>query len=518
MKSRYGFAAMLAVVGFSIVLGMVLGARFDSPPSANAAKTDPGSLQVSRSTGPAPTAAVDFSEIVDRSIPAVVSVNNTQIDSSPQGEARGDDPLFRFFFGDPEERRDRSRPPQRRMSSGSGFLITPDGYILTNNHVVEGATKLEVTLDDGDKYVAEVIGTDAIIDLALIKIDPEGKTLPTLPLGDSDSLRVGEWVIAIGNPLELDHTVTVGVVSGKGRNVNIGATVGPLARFIQTDAAINFGNSGGPLLDSRGRVVGINTAILRNGGPFNSALIEGIGFALPINEAWGAAQQIRETGEVKRGYLGVTMNVGGLDERAQEYYGLPDPNGVIIDRVAPDGPAEKGGVKAGDIIRKVDGEVVQDNEDLLVKVAGKRPGEKVELELFRKGKTVKTSVVLAVRPTDPAAFGRETPQGGQPEAQPKSLGFRVAPIDERMRQHTGMDESVTGVMVRDVDPDSDAAERGLSTGMIIQSIDDRPIENLSDWNVALRDVEPGQVVKLGLWLPGDASRSMFVRAPEESAR
>lgn len=517
MRSRYGFAAMLAVVGCSIVIGMVLGARFDSPPSA-AARPESGSLQVTRSVGPAPAAAVDFSEIVERSIPAVVSVNNTQISESERADSRSDDPLFRFFFGEPDDPRERARPPQRRMSSGSGFLITPDGYILTNNHVVEGATKLEVTLDNGDEYVAEVVGTDSIIDLALIKIDSRGDDLPILPLGDSDSLRVGEWVIAIGNPLELDHTVTVGVVSAKGRNVSIGATIGPLARFIQTDAAINFGNSGGPLLDSRGRVVGINTAILRNGGgPFNSSLIEGIGFALPINEAWSAAQQIRETGEVRRGYLGVTMNIGGIDERAQEYYGLPDSNGVIIDRVSPGGPAERGGVRAGDIIRKVDGDTVRDNEDLLVKVAGKRPGEKVELEIFRKGKTVETEVILAVRPTDPSGFGQETPSGEAPEeqAEPMSLGFGVGPIDDRMRRHTGMDENVRGVMVREVDPDSDAADRGISTGMIIQSVNDRPIESISDWRDALRGVEPGDVIKLDLWLPGDASRSIFVRVPEE---
>lgn len=517
MRGRYGFAVMLAVVGFSIVLGMVLGGRFDAPPSAVAARPGEGALQITREAAPAPVPAIDFSEIVARSIPAVVSVNNTRIETPPSGP-RSDDPFFRFFFGEPDDPDQRQRAPQRGVSSGSGFLITPDGYILTNNHVVEGATKLEVTLDGGAKFTAEVIGTDPIIDLALIKIDAGDRALPTLPLGDSDALRVGEWVIAIGNPLELEHTVTVGVVSAKGRSVNIGSTIGPLARFIQTDAAINFGNSGGPLLDARGRVVGINSAILRNGGPFNSPLIEGIGFALPINAAWDAAQQIRESGAVKRGYLGVTMNTRPIDDRAREYYGLPDTKGVLIQGVTPGGPADKGGVKSGDIIRKVDGEVVADNEDLLVKVAGKRPGEKVRLEIFRKGETVKAEVVLAVRPADPTAGGPiEVPEAEPDAAEPISFGFRVGAIDERMRRHTGADETVTGVMIAEVDPESDAAEQGLVPGLIIQSVNDRPVADLAAWRTETSGVEPGDVVKLELWLPGNTTRSVFVRVPDQSA-
>jgi serine protease Do len=508
---------MLAVVGFSIVLGMVLGGRFDAPPSAVAAKPGDGAFRVTRDADPAPAPAVDFSEIVARSIPAVVSVNNTRIET-PSSDTRSDDPFFQFFFGEPGSPDQRQRPPQRGVSSGSGFLITPDGYILTNNHVVEGATKLEVTLDDGAKFTAEVIGTDPIIDLALIKIDAGDRVLPTLPLGDSDALRVGEWVIAIGNPLELEHTVTVGVVSAKGRSVNIGSTIGPLARFIQTDAAINFGNSGGPLLDGRGRVIGINSAILRNGGPFNSPLIEGIGFALPINAAWDAAQQLRESGAVKRGFLGVTMNTRPIDDRARDYYGLPDAKGVLIQGVTPGGPADKGGVKRGDIIRKVDGEAVEDNEDLLARVAGKRPGEKVRLEIFRNGETVKTDVVLAVRPADPAASGPIDVPGPVPDAEePISFGFRVGAIDERMRRHTGADESVVGVMILEVDPESDAAEQGLVPGLIVQAVNDRSVGDLAEWRRATKGVEPGDVVKLELWLPGDTTRSVFVRVPGGSA-
>lgn len=517
MNKRYGFAALVAAVGVSIALGMILGNRFDAPPSAVGAS--PAALQVSRpDPGPPAAVAVDFSEIVEQAIPAVVSVSNTSIRRASGARPSPDD-FFRFFFG-PDSPRGRQNPPQepeRNVTSGSGFIITADGYILTNNHVVNGATKLEVTLDDGTKHPAEIVGSDPVIDLALLKIDAKG--LPTVPLGDSDRLRVGEWVIAIGNPLALDHTVTVGVVSAKGRNVAIGETVGPLARFIQTDAAINFGNSGGPLLDARGRVIGINTAIMRNGGPFASPMVEGIGFALPINEAWNAAQQIRETGSVQRGYLGIEMSLSGIDERAKDYYGLPDTYGVLIERVTPGGPAEKAGLRAGDIIRSLDGESVKDNEDLLVRVATKRPGEKVRVELLREGKTVKSEVVLAVRPSDLSSIRRAPGDGPAPQEEPSPavLGFRIGPIDERMRGHAGIDPEVEGVMVTEVLSDSDAADQGMTPGIVILSVNDRRVKSPADWRAAVRDIRPGAVAKLSIAGPQGGSRTVFVRAPETSA-
>jgi serine protease Do len=256
-----------------------------------------------------------------------------------------DDPLRRFFFGPGDPRDRRSHPqidprqfqPQRRVSAGSGFIITSDGYILTNNHVVEGATKIQVTLDTGEKYDAEVIGTDPMIDLGLIKISPKGKKLPVLPLGDSDSLKIGQWVMAIGNPFSLERTVTVGVVSGKKRQVGIGTTVPGLANFIQTDAAINFGNSGGPLIDGQGRVVGIST-----GDPAGR---NGRGDRLRDSDQRSSQGRgrARAGGSVKRGYLGISMNTVGITDKARAYYKLPDNNGVIVAGVTAKGPAADAG-------------------------------------------------------------------------------------------------------------------------------------------------------------------------------
>jgi S1-C subfamily serine protease len=252
---------------------MIVGGRLNAPAVMHAAAPAATTFPAATAAPGRTVALPDFSEIASDTLPAVVGVQNTTVDKNGDPDAEDDgaseEQMFRFFFGEPQGRRGQpqinphQQRPQRRVSSGSGFIITPDGYILTNNHVVEGATKIQVTLDTGDKYEADVIGTDPAIDLGLIKIDPKGKRLPTLPLGDSDSLKVGQWVMAIGNPFALERTVTVGVVSGKRRQVGIGTTDPGLANFIQTDAAINFGNSGGPLIDGQGRVVGINTAIQR---------------------------------------------------------------------------------------------------------------------------------------------------------------------------------------------------------------------------------------------------------------
>jgi len=283
MEKKYSFAALLAVIAISIVFGMVLGGRLNAPQGMFAARSG---IVLAQNPLVGPGAApADFADIAEAAIPAVVSVTNTSVAKNDE-EQNGtpDDPFFYWFFGRPNDDNSQPRRQQPEQSFGSGFIISGDGYILTNNHVVEGATKLKVEMKSGGRYDAKVIGTDPAIDMALIKIDSQGKQLPSLPLGDSDKLRVGEWVVAIGNPLNLDNTVTVGVVSAKERRVPIGGTDGGVATFIQTDAAINRGNSGGPLLDSRGRVVGMNTAILRGAFP-GQGMAEGIGFALPITDA-----------------------------------------------------------------------------------------------------------------------------------------------------------------------------------------------------------------------------------------
>jgi serine protease Do len=401
--------------------------------------------------------------------------------------------------------------PQRRVSSGSGFIITDDGYILTNNHVVEGATKLEVTLDTGEKYEADVIGTDPMIDLGLIKVNTKGKKLPTVPLGDSDSLKVGQWVMAVGNPLTLERTVTVGVVSGKKRQVPIGDTVPALANFIQTDAAINFGNSGGPLLDGQGHVVGINTAI------FRGEWAEGIGFAIPINEARKAAEELRSGGSVKRGYLGITMNTSGVNEKAKAYYNLPDASGVIIAEVNPKGPAREAGVKPNDVIRKIDGEPVKDNQDLLAKIASRKPGETVRLEILRGGQTTHVDVKLTTRPVTFDRAGNESqPESDDDATVPSSvqgLGIKVQTIPPAWRQQLQLGQDDSGVMIVSVDPESEAADEGVSPRQVVTSLDDKPIKSIADWNRVVKALKPGETVKLEVNLNG-RTEFVFLNVPQ----
>jgi serine protease Do len=401
------------------------------------------------------------------------------------------------------------------VSSGSGFIITSDGYIMTNNHVVEGATKLQVTLDTGEKFEADVIGTDPMIDLGLIKIDPKGKTLPTLPLGDSDALKIGQWVMAIGNPFELERTVTVGVVSGKKRQVGIGSTIPGLANFIQTDAAINFGNSGGPLIDGQGRVVGISTAIQRG------EMAEGIGFAIPINEARRAAEELRAEGSVKRGYLGIQMNGTGMTDKARAYYKLPDNNGVIVSKVVEKGPAAEGGLRVQDVIRKIDGHVVKDNQELLAMIASRKPGETVKLEVLRGGETLKLDVTLTTRPVvfDPESGDAEPkPEDDAPgPVSSEGLGIKVRALPSFLRQQLQMVANAPGVMIVSVDPESDAAEEGLSPRQVITSVDDIPLKSVADWNRIMKELKPGESVKVDVDL-GDRNEMVFLSVPRPKSK
>jgi len=526
MSRKSTLAALLAVVAVSIVFGMIVGGRLNAPAVMHAAPPSTTAFPAA-TTAPERTVSLpDFSEIASDALPAVVGVQNTTVDKEGDAEADGegespDDQLFRFFFGPPGQQDRRAHPqlnprqnrPQRRVSSGSGFIITSDGYILTNNHVVEGATKLQVTLDTGDKYEADVIGTDPMIDLGLIKIDPKGKKLPTLPLGDSDSLKVGQWVMAIGNPFALERTVTVGVVSGKRRQVGIGSTVPGLANFIQTDAAINFGNSGGPLIDGQGRVVGINTAIQR------AELAEGIGFAIPINEARKAAEELRSGGSVKRGFLGITMNPTGITDKAKAYYKLPDNNGVIVADLDPKGPAATAGVRKNDVIRKIDGILVKDNQELLAMIASRKPGETVRLDILRAGESLKLDVKLANRQSD--SSGRQgDPAPDDDQSAPSSgegLGITVQAIPPTARQQMKMAPDAPGVMIVSVDPESDAAEEGLVPREVITAIDDKPVSSLSEWTRIVRGLKPGETVKLDIDLGGN-TEIVFLSVPEPKSK
>jgi len=511
IKRSWSSWSLFVVAGLSAVAGGLLGARLASADVSGESVTaaEPVALRLLPAMNPV-TPTVDFADTVDRAMPAVVSVTSTKLETErrPQGRREMTDP-FHFFFGDPNDE-GPSPHGEPSVGEGSGFFISPEGYLLTNNHVVEDADRIKVRMQDGREFTARVVGTDPSIDLALLKVDAGQDELPSLPLGDSEQLRVGQWVIAIGNPLEYEHTVTVGVVSGKDRRVAIGSTDQGVVNFIQTDAAINFGNSGGPLLDAAGNVVGINTAIRR------ANYAEGIGFALPINQARRAVEQLQAKGHVSRGYIGITMNPRGVDAQVRDFYGLPDTRGVIVQGVQDGGPAERAGVHREDIIRKVDGATVKDNLDLISKISAHQPGEQVEMELFRAGKTVTVRATLTDRQQGIEA--RNQPAGSQPRpegapAQATGLGITVNNLTGNQRERMSLDPGEQGVIVTDVDFDSPASSEGIAANMIIVSVSGHPTRNVEEWEDALGELRPGSVAKLEvLTAPGNGA-FFYLRVP-----
>jgi serine protease Do len=437
---------------------------------------------------------------------------------------------FHFFFGPdgsgpeefvPQDGRDSApSEPRRREGSGSGFIIRKDGHILTNNHVIEGASKLIVTLGSGERYKATVKGKDESTDLALLKIDCP-QDLPALPLGDSEKLRIGEWVLAIGNPLgdQLgdSHTVTIGVLSAKGRqlpDLNMDFT---LANYLQTDAAINFGNSGGPLLNSRGEVIGINTAISRNYG-HATGLIQGIGFALPIDLAKSVLDQLMTTGKVQRGALAI--GIVPIDDKKAKYYGLPNRKGAFVQNVAKDGPAARAGMEVGDIILSVDGREIGETGELIQIISAHRPGETVEVGVLRDGRPVKLRVKLTDRMETLRASARE-PDGSEEEgddqpdpATEASLGFTVATIaPSHAREHRLPRTHVEGVVITHVAQDGEAWEDGVREGMIVTQVGEESVTSIEEFRAAAGKIRKGEIVRLAVVFypaPTGAKESRYI--------
>jgi serine protease Do len=396
---------------------------------------------------PLPTAPLSFAPLVEAASPAVVSVYVKQT-VSLQDQHSGM-PGFPFFFGPgnpqvPEE--------FERQGSGSGFVISEDGYILTNNHVVEDASELRVMLSDGEELVAELVGTDPEIDVALIKVEPE-QPLRTLTLGSSSSLRVGDWVVAIGNPLDYDHTVTAGIVSAKGRKIN--ATT--YDDFIQTDASINPGNSGGPLLNTTGEVVGINTAVSRFG--------QGIAFSVPIDMVKELIDDLKQHGRVARGWLGISMQP--MDEDLATALGLDAPRGALVAMVHDGTPADSAGLKPGDLILELAGAPIADSDALLHAVGRHRPGDTVTMEVLRKGKARDIEVTLGERPSrEQLAKGdyrndepREQPGGSEPEGLAR-LGVQLALGSEVWGASRELQDKLLVTGITDGGPAEDKLQEG----------------------------------------------------------
>jgi serine protease Do len=408
-----------------------------------------------------------FERIAQAVTPAVVNIRTTQVIKVQQSPFFMD-PFFRQFFGDMFGGQGIPRE-QREHALGSGVIVSPEGYIVTNNHVIAKATDVDVMLSDKRTFKAKVIGADPRTDVAVIKID--GKNLPTVPWGDSSVLRVGHTVLAFGNPFGLNFTVTSGIVSAVGRS---GLGIETYEDFIQTDAPINPGNSGGALVNVRGQVVGINTAILSTGqGPGGEGGSVGVGFAIPANIVKHVMESLIKTGKVTRGYLGVTL--GDLNPALAREFKVPDLSGVLVNEVEPGAPAEKAGLKQGDVIRTYDGQTVDNRARLQSMVAGTNPGSEVTLGILRDGNPLTLKVTLAEQPASMAG------PGGRP-AEGTLRGISVQSLTPSIRDQLGLPTNTRGMVIADLDPNSPAAQAGLQPGDVIQSINRKPVNSVAEFN------------------------------------
>ena len=415
-----------------------------------------------------------FASIAEKASPAVVGIRATRT-------VRGDAKSRAYSYGDPNpfgedlfdyllRRRsprgnEQPAPKEKEVAQGSGFLVAADGFILTNNHLVGQAEEIAVQLGDGRKFSAKIVGTDPETDVAVIRIAAEN--LPYVELANSDTLEVGEWVIAIGNPFRLSHTVTAGIVSAKGRN-QMG--VANYEDFIQTDAAINFGNSGGPLLNLDGKAVGINTAIIGPGGNI------GIGLAIPINMAKMVYEQLKDGGKVVRGYLGVEID--NLEAGMGEFFGVQSGKGAVVMRVLEDSAAAKAGIKADDIIVELEGEPVATANDLMNRVAMHKPGSKIDVVVLRDGKRRTITITLDKRPQEVADAA-----GGAAKAR-GPLGMSVQTLTRQLATQLGY-EGLSGVVVDEVESGSLADEYGIEPEMLILEVNREPVRSVKQYNEAI---------------------------------
>jgi serine protease Do len=425
----------------------------------------------------------DFVELAKKLKPTVVNISTAKTITPqrpyqrPFGSPYGNDPFQEFFdrfFDAPQQH------PFKQKSLGSGFIISDEGYILTNNHVVSGADEIKVKLSDGREFKGDIKGFDAKLDLALIKITAKDH-LPLATLGDSDTIEIGEWVMAIGNPFGLAQTVTAGIISAQGRVIGSG----PYDDFIQTDASINPGNSGGPLFNAKGEVIGINTAIVAGG--------QGIGFAIPINMAKSIIPQLKEKGKVTRGWLGVSIQP--ITPELSQSFGLEEEKGALVAEIIKESPAEKAGIKTGDIILEFNGRVIHEMNELPRLVAATPVGKKVSVKVLREGKTEEIPVTVERL--------KDGDDGGQPALVQDSLGMSVRELNKEVAAKLGIKEQ-KGVVVTELKPGSAAEQAGISKGDIIREINGATISSIDDYEKAVSQHKKGGMMRL-LLRRGDSS-------------
>ncbi|MHC1724869.1 MAG: Do family serine endopeptidase [Syntrophobacteraceae bacterium] len=463
-KKRFGINTIVLTAVFFVLAGFTVSARFNVLGSAVAESTALPLRTSAKSFAESP-----FTPLVEMLTPSVVNVKVSKVEKAdfPFQQMPGNP--FGQFFNSPGF--PQNRPVQ---GAGSGVIISSDGYILTNNHVVEGAKEVEVTLNDRKEFKAQIIGLDPKTDLAIVKIDA-GRSLPAANIGDSSALRVGDWVLAIGNPFGLNQTVTSGIVSAKGRVIG----AGPYDDFIQTDASINPGNSGGPLFNMNGEVVGINTAIIAEG--------QGIGFAIPINTAKPLIPQLEAKGEVTRGYLGV--NIQTVTPELAAALHLKDAQGALVAEVLPGGPADKAGISRGDLIISFDANPVKDSHDLPVLVAATPVDKEVPIIVVRNGKDHQISARIAKLESEGTKRAKT-----KTSAQSK-LGLQIQDLDSQTARQLGID-SAYGVVVVNVQPGSPAERASIQQGDAIVEVNRRVVKSASDLREEIAKVPNGDGVLL----------------------
>jgi|PersoiStandDraft_1058852.scaffolds.fasta_scaffold18252_2 serine protease Do len=478
--------SFLGLVAAGVIMGVVLASSTNWTPETSAQK-------VSKTPSGRTTAVTipSFADIAAEAVPSVVSITSTDIvrgarGRSPFGDGgQGQDP-FEFFFGFPHPNTPggpggQGEQEHKEEAGGSGFVISADGYILTNNHVVENGEKIDVKIGRST-YRAKVVGKDPATDIALLKVDAKEKLVP-ITLGDSDKLRVGDWVMAIGDPLNFDKTVTVGVVSALGRhNLSLDPNTNSFENFIQTDAAINFGNSGGPLIDIEGEVIGINTAIFRPA--------QNIGFAVPINAAKNILEALKTKGRVTRGFLGI--NIRPVDEETMRAFNLKSMDGALVESVEPGQPAEKAGVEHGDVVVRVDDRPVRDPQDLISYVSSRPPNSRVRLAVVRDGHERAVSVELGERKMDTAENG-STP-GEKSDARDK-IGLSVQDLTPQARQYYRIDPSVAGVLVTGVKEVSPANDAGIADGDVITEVNGRRVTGADELGKTVKGAHNGDYLR-----------------------
>jgi serine protease Do len=480
---------LAAIVAF--LVGLVVAGTMTPAPAVSATAPRPAPRGTSAAL-PIPPDAISFADVAERLNPAVVN-----IDATTRGDGR---PRRRLSLPLPDspDPFERPRTPDRespRRGAGTGFLIDADGLILTNHHVIEDADRIMVRLTDGRTLRAEPVGSDPDTDIALIKV-ASARPLPYAPLGDSDSLRVGEWVIAIGNPLAYEHTVTVGVVSFLGRKLFDSS----LDRFIQTDAAIDFGNSGGPLINARGEVIGINAAI--------SSRAANIGFAVPINQASAILPQLRERGRVSRGYIGVMLR--DVDPDLQRSLELKSADGALVQDVTPGSPGARAGVRTYDLIVAVDGRAVESNDALIQYIAARQPGTTATLQILRDGRALNVAVKLAERPQRGRRLAARNSEESEPSSQRISpLGISVRDIDEESEARFRLPDGTRGVIVSRVEPTGPAFGADIERGHVVLEINRQPIQSVEEYRRLASGARAGDVLTLYVYKPELDQRTLL---------